>query len=72
MASESVSFSKSQVFSSDSHDNYIITVTNNLDLTARKRLYLLLDISGSMSGERISLVVHACKAISKHVMKQSK
>jgi uncharacterized protein YegL len=65
MESESVSFSISQPFSGESNNNYIITVTNNLGVTAHKRLYLLLDISGSMSGERISLVVHACKAIIK-------
>ena len=65
MAAASISFSKSQAFSGEKEDYYVITVTNNLGVTARKRLYLLLDISGSMSGERISLVVHACKAIIK-------
>jgi len=63
MAAESVTISMSQPFSGENDDYYVITVNNNLGITSQKRLYLLLDISGSMSGERISLVVHACKAI---------
>lgn len=60
-----VELSISQPFIGENDNYFVINVKNNLDINTHKRLYLLLDISGSMSGERISLVVHACKAIIK-------
>ena len=43
--------------------HYLLTVKNAIQKGAKKRLFLLLDNSGSMGGMRIDLVKHACKAI---------
>jgi uncharacterized protein with von Willebrand factor type A (vWA) domain len=62
--SDFIEFSLSQAFSSnDENNSYLFSIKNNLNEKSAKRLYLLLDISGSMSGERINLVIHACKGI---------
>lgn len=43
----------------------VFSIENTLSTKARKRLCLLIDNSGSMSGSRINLVKHACKSIIK-------
>ena len=53
----------SQPFSIESNNYSVLSVHNNLSVNSPKKIYLLLDISLSMFGERISLLCHSCKAI---------
>jgi len=54
-------YSVSQLFGEEK----VFSIENTLSTKARKRLCLLIDNSGSMSGSRINLVKHACKSIIK-------
>ncbi len=44
-------------------DDVLISFKNELTEKSRKRLFFLLDVSGSMSGLLLNLVQHACKVI---------
>ena len=45
-------------------DSILLTISNTFQGTSiKKRLVLVLDVSGSMNGERINLVLHAVKVI---------
>lgn len=61
--SDYIELSISQPFIGIDNKSYLLSIKNNLINKSCKRLFLLLDISGSMQGERINLVIHACKAI---------
>ena len=56
-----MNYSVSQLFG----DQRVFSIENTLSTKAKKRLCLLIDNSGSMSGSRINLVKHACKSIIK-------
>ena len=53
----------SQRFEDENNLKFLVTVLNKYSNIPRKRLFLLLDVSGSMSGLRLDLVKHACKVI---------
>jgi uncharacterized protein YegL len=60
-SSEMISITQSPDSASDS---ILLTISNNFQGTnIKKRLVLVLDVSGSMNGERINLVLHAVKVI---------
>lgn len=61
--SDIINLSVSQKFLGTDKDYLLLSLENKLYVNSSKRLYLLLDVSGSMYGERINLVIHACKAI---------
>jgi uncharacterized protein YegL len=48
---------------SSNSSNTLLTITNNFSGNTIKRLVLVIDVSGSMQGERINLVLHALKVI---------
>jgi uncharacterized protein YegL len=60
---KSIDLSISQTINVSDTSFNMITVKNLLLNTSHKRYYLLLDNSGSMNGDRLNLVKHACKVI---------
>jgi uncharacterized protein YegL len=58
-----IDLSISQEFINNDKLLRLITIKNILKNIVAKRLFLLLDTSGSMAGQRLNLVLHACKAI---------
>jgi uncharacterized protein with von Willebrand factor type A (vWA) domain len=54
-------YSMSQLFG----EERVFSIENTASTKAKKRICLLIDNSGSMSGSRINLVKHACKSIIK-------
>ena len=62
LTSSPIEVTQSQLF----NGNVLISFRNSINLpfnSVNKRLVLLIDISGSMRGERINLVLHAIKVI---------
>lgn len=60
---DNLSISVSQAFEGNEFNHFVLTVKNDINLLPKKRLYMLLDNSGSMGGERLDLVIHSCKNI---------
>jgi uncharacterized protein YegL len=60
---DNLSISVSQAFEGNEFNHFLLSIKNDKLLISKKRLYMLLDNSGSMSGQRLDLVIHACKTI---------